>query len=150
MKRIIKILAAGLVVSSLTSCALLTHFDKNVSFGEPDNGKQDDMLVSLAEILPGCEQYENVTLTDEYPKGVRKAWICDTGYVFETVGNGRNGYISVRVGIDNAGRVVGVKITSDNDSRGYADRVFELVEGSSGAYTDMDYYSFEPFLVSHY
>ena len=77
MKRIIKILAAGLVVSSLTSCALLTHFDKNVSFGEPDTGKQDDMLVSLAEILPGCKQYENVILTDEYPQGVRKAWICD-------------------------------------------------------------------------
>lgn len=47
----------------------------------------------------------------------------EVGFVFTTVGTGKSSGLTVMVGISNVGNITGVKITADNETAGYTDKV---------------------------
>ncbi len=48
---------------------------------------------------------------------------AEVGFVFTTVGTGKSSGLTVMVGISNVGNITGVKITADNETAGYVDKV---------------------------
>lgn len=103
---------------------------------------------ALAKVLPEGSDFQSITLNDRYPKAVTEAYSAKGGYVFRAVGKGRNGDIIVMVGIDTDGKITGTEIISEGESKGYKERVFNVVLGNEGKYTGQTLDSFEPVIVA--
>lgn len=65
------------------------------------------------------------------------AYADDTvvGYVFTTSASGKSAGLTVMTGISKAGTITGVKVTDDNETAGYVEKV--LKAGFLSAFTDM-------------
>lgn len=48
---------------------------------------------------------------------------AEIGFVFTTVSTGKSSGLTVMVGISNVGNITGVKITADNETAGYVDKI---------------------------
>ena len=105
-------------------------------------------LESLAEVLPGSANFEKLTLNENYPKDIVEAYSADGGFVFRANGAGRNGTITVMVGISTDGKIVGTKVISTEETPKYADLVYSAVEGTDGSYTGTTLESFSPVIIA--
>ena len=103
---------------------------------------------ALLEVLPDGKDFKKVEITSEYPEIVKEGFKADGGYVFKMSVTGKSSGLVIMCGIDAEGRVVGTKVISNEETPGYAAKVFPKVEGVDGAYKGMDLEGFEPELVS--
>ena len=105
-------------------------------------------LAALTEVLPDGKNFEKMILNDAYPKAITEAYQADGGFVFRAVGKGRNGDIVVMIGINSEGKLVGTAIISEGESKGYKEKVYNQVLGTSGKYAGQSYETYEPFMAS--
>lgn len=87
------------------------------------------------EVLPGGANFKNITADFTFPTAVTEAYSADGGFVFRSTGSGRNGEIVIMVGVDTNGKITGTKIITEAESKGYKEKVYAEVEGTSGKYT---------------
>ena len=112
---------------------------------ERENAKAN---AALAEVLPGGSNFKSLELSDSYPKSVIEAYSADGGFVFRTVGNGRNGDIVVMVGVTADGKIAGTKVITTSETPKYADSVYSEVEGKNGKYNGQDSESFAEVIIA--
>lgn len=103
---------------------------------------------ALLEVLPDGKNFETIELTQEYPAIVTAGYKADGGYVFQMTVTGKSTGLVIMCGIDSDGNVVGTKVISNEETPGYAEKVFPQVEGTDGQYKGMNFDGFEPYLVS--
>ena len=103
---------------------------------------------AMLEVLPDGKNFTPLALDDTYPEAIVEAYSADGGFVFRTVGKGRNGDIVAMVGVDTEGKIVGVQIISNSESAGYREKVFDKVSGTDGEYKGQTLDTFTPFIAS--
>ncbi len=102
---------------------------------------------ALLEVLPGNTEFTDVEIPDNFPSSInliKKS--AEGGYVFRAVVTGKSSGLTVMVGIDKDGKIVGTKCTANKETPSYAEPVFDVTE--SGYYAGMTEASFDPYLVS--
>ncbi len=87
------------------------------------------------EVLPGGSNFKNITADHTFPEAITEAYSADGGFVFRSIGSGRNGEIVIMVGVSTDGKITGTKIITEAESKGYKEKVYQEVEGTSGKYT---------------
>ena len=112
---------------------------------ERENAKAN---AALSEVLPDGSNFKPLELNEGYPKSVIEAYSADGGFVFRTVGNGRNGDIVVMVGVTADGKIAGTKVITTSETPKYADSVYSAVEGKDGKYNGQDSASFNEIIIS--
>ena len=103
---------------------------------------------ALLEVLPDGKNFEEIEITSDYPAGVVAGYKADGGFVFQMSVTGKSSGLVIMCGVDADGRVVGTKVIANEETPGYAAKVFPEVEGRDGKYTGMALDGFEPYLVS--
>ena len=158
MKRILVFLLTILLILSLgvlTSCKKDKKDDveKQEENEEPDTSGTNSVTELLIEVLPGKGDFTEVyTKGDQSISGVSdevaSAYRSSDGYVIVVETEGYSEELCVLCGVDNGGKVVGVKVFSHKEPADYAAKVFPLVEGLEGAYSGYDYMTFTAYTVS--
>ena len=103
---------------------------------------------ALLEVLPNGKNFTALTIDDTYPAPITMGYRADGGYVFTATVTGKSSGLVIMCGIDESGRIVSTKVLADQETDSYDEKVFPLVEGTSGKYVGMELSTFEPFLVS--
>ena len=103
---------------------------------------------ALLEVLPNGKNFEEIEITSDYPAGVIAGYRADGGFVFQMSVTGKSSGLVIMCGVDAEGKVTGTKVIANEETPGYAAKVFPEVEGQNGKYTGMDLAGFEPYLVS--
>ena len=103
---------------------------------------------ALVEVLPGGSNFKALELNENYPAAVQEAYSADGGFVFRVNGSGRNGDITVMIGVDADGKLVGTKVIAEGESKGYGDKVYAETEGTDGKYTGQTLDTFAPVIVA--
>lgn len=69
-----------------------------------------------------ADSFEKQT-KDDFTYYIAKKGGAEVGFVFTTVSTGKSSGLTVMVGISTAGDITGVKITADNETAGYVDKI---------------------------
>ena len=112
-----------------------------------EDAKNKEANAALLVVLPEGKSFEEIDLTAEYPAEIKRAHKADAGYVFEVNTRGKD-QMTVMCGVDNEGKIVKVKILSEQETPGYKEKVFPFVTGDEGSYNGKDSASLEPELFS--
>ena len=102
---------------------------------------------ALLVVLPGAKNFEKLTVTEDYPSGIKNAHKADLGYVFEVSSKGKEN-MTVMCGVDNNGALVKLDIITESETPGYKDGVFDIVKGDNGVYNGKTAENLAPELVS--
>ena len=104
---------------------------------------------SLAEVLPDRTGFTDVAITDGVPTSINMIKKSSDGsYVFRAVVTGKSSGMTVMVGIDSEGKIVGTKCTVNTETPRYAEAVFNLTEGKDGCYVNMTEDTYEEVIVA--
>lgn len=103
---------------------------------------------ALLEVLPDGKNFEEIEITSAYPTVVTAGYKADGGYVFQMNVIGKSSGLVIMCGVDTEGNVVGTKVIANEETPGYAAKVFPEVEGLDGKYKGMNLTGFDPYLVS--
>lgn len=103
---------------------------------------------ALIEVLPDGSNFEEIEITSDYPSVVTSGYKADGGFVFQMTVTGKSAGLVIMCGVDTSGNVVGTKVIANEETPGYAAKVFPEVEGVNGKYQGMNLESFDPHLVS--
>ena len=103
---------------------------------------------ALLVVLPGAKNFEEIEVTSEFPAEVKKAHKADIGYVFQVDVKGKEA-MTIMCGVGNDGKIVSVKVLSEQETPGYKDNVFPYVTGENGKYNGVDADTLKPELVSN-
>lgn len=128
--------------------ALLMSVINMVTAPEIERQAEEAANAAMKVVLPDATTFTELTVTDEYPDAVIKAYKSDAGYVFQTKTTGNKAGIIAMCGVDNNGKIVGVEIISDEETPSYKAQIFPLVVGTEGVYAGKDAASIKPELVS--
>ena len=102
-----------------------------------EEAKNKEANAALLVVLPDGKNFKEITLTDAYPDEIKKAHKADNGYVFEIDTRGKEA-MTIMCGVDNEGKIVKIKVLSEQETPGYKDKVFPYVTGDDGKYNGMD------------
>lgn len=117
------------IVGLLTSAALTLA--NHATQAPIEDSLQKDLQASLAQVLPP-NSFDNKLLTSTLvrpaPDGKRTVYVARkadqvTGLVFEVAGKGYAGTIRIVMGIDPAGKVLGVRVLSHAETPGLGDKI---------------------------
>ena len=112
-------LMPAIVLSSICIIAALLMALVN-TFTSPkiaDNKKKAE-IKSLQEVLPEGTYFDPIELTEAYPSVIKGGYKSDAGFVFKAEVTGYQSGLIIMVGIDNEGKVAGVKHTSTKETFG--------------------------------
>lgn len=112
-------LMPAIVLSSICIIAALLMALVNM-FTEPkiaDNKKKAE-IKSLQEVLPEGTYFDPIELTEAYPSVIKGGYKSDAGFVFKAEVTGYQSGLIIMVGIDNEGKIAGVKHTSTKETFG--------------------------------
>ena len=112
-----------------------------------EDAKNQAANAALLVVLPDAKDFEEIEVTPDFPKEVKKAHKADLGYVFEVNVKGKEA-MTVMCGVDNDGKIVKVTVLSEQETPGYKEKVIPLVTGDEGLYNGKDSASLEAELVS--
>ena len=102
------------------------------------------------EVLPGLDVTTMEEFTpegDKYPAEVKKISKFDIGYVVETEVKGNATGMVVLVGIDNEGKVTGVKVLKNGETPSFWANVESVVTGPDGKYNGQTPDTLQPELI---
>ena len=103
---------------------------------------------ALLEVLPDGKDFKELTIDEKYPAVINMGYKAEGGYVFRASVTGKSSGLVIMIGVSEDGKIVGTKVIADQETDSYDANVFPAVEGLDGAYKDMNYDGFEPYLVS--
>ena len=78
--------------------------------------KEEKTLEAVSAVLPDAESAKPAEHFEDATGTVRAVYVSDTGYAVQCEPAGFNGKISMMVGIDREGRVLGISIISHSES----------------------------------
>ena len=102
------------------------------------------------EVLPGLDvnTMEEITPDGSYPKEVKNITKFDIGYVIETETKGNASGLVLLVGIDNDGKITGVKALKNGETPSFWSSVEPIVTGADGKYNGKTPETLEAELIS--
>ena len=102
------------------------------------------------EVLPGLDvsTMEEIAVDESYPKEVKAISKFDIGYVVETEVKGNASGMLVLVGIENDGKITGVKVIKNGETPSFWASVEPEVTGIDGRYNGKTPETLEPQLIS--
>lgn len=114
-------LVLGLITLVVSGLLVLTYNITGVGVAGP--AISDEMLAMAAEVLPGGDGFEDagVGSSATVPAVIKTS--NDTGYVINAIGKGYGGDMSVLVGLDNDGKITGVKVYEMAETPGIGTKV---------------------------
>lgn len=85
-----------------------------------------EALVAQREVLPNAEDFEEISDVD-LPEGVEKAYSTSNqvGYAFQAGAKGYGGVVTLMVGMDLDGNVVGISVLDQSETPGLGSRALE-------------------------
>ena len=98
-----------------------------------EEAKNQAANAALLVVLPDAKDFEEITVTEDFPDGIKKAHKADIGYVFEVDVKGKEA-MTVMCGVDNDGKIVKVTVLSEQETPGYKEKVLPFVTGDEGKY----------------
>ncbi len=127
MKRLLSFILLIAMIFAITSC---DKFSKNENSEEkfPNN-------IQGIELLPSTSNFKDITNNFTFPEAITEAYSSDSGFLFRSVGKGRNSDIVIMVGVDTEGKIIGTKIIFEEELKNFSEKVYAEVEGTSGGYT---------------
>ena len=144
-----KNLMPAIVLSSICIVVALLLSLINLLTGPIIKNAQDQAAnEALIEVLPGITTSEEITLGENYPAAITKAYKTDVGYVFQATVTGKSSGLIIMCGVNNEGKITGTKVIAEQETDSYDANVFPNVEGTNGVYSGMSLTDFEPYLVS--
>ena len=116
-------LVLGLITLVVSALLVLTYNITGVGVAGP--AISDEMLAMAAEILPGGDGFEDagVGSSATVPAVIKTS--NDAGYVINAIGKGYGGDMSVLIGLDNDGKITGVKVYEMAETPGIGTKVTE-------------------------
>jgi len=82
-----------------------------------DNNKKAE-IKALQEVLPGGSYFDPIEITDAYPDVITGGYKSDAGFVFKAEVTGYQPGLVIMIGVDNDGRIAGVKHTASAETFG--------------------------------
>ncbi len=99
-----------------------------------EKAANDKAYAALKVVLPDGSNFEEISLTEDYPSVITKAYKADGGYVFEANVTGNHSGLVIMCGLDADGKIVGVKTIAQEETPSFWSKVSALVDGTSTTY----------------
>ncbi|MCL2828126.1 MAG: FMN-binding protein [Oscillospiraceae bacterium] len=118
---IVPILVLGLICLLCTWAVAVTF---HITDPEIQRMNLERAQAARLEVLPEADEF--IEFPDlELPHGVTEAFRANNGvgYVFQTYAPGYAGIVPVTVGLDPDGRIIGIRMLANQETRGIGDRV---------------------------
>ncbi len=150
MKNILKkenIMPVAVLVAICIIVALLLAGINMITAPEIERQKQEAIDAAFKDVLPDGSYFDEYTVTEAYPKEIASAYKADGGYVFQLDVKGKEA-MTLMVGVNDEGKISGVKVITESETPGYKDKVLPLVTGENGKYNGMDSSTLKAELVS--
>ena len=112
-------LMPAIVLSSICIIAALLMALVNM-FTEPKiaENKKKAEIKALQEVLPAGTYFDPIEIPEFYPSVIKSGYKSDAGFVFKAEVTGYQSGLIIMVGIDNEGKIAGVKHTSTKETFG--------------------------------
>ncbi len=123
---------AVLVIISLIVALLLGAVNLLTS-PEIERRKQEAVDAAFKDVLPNGSEFEAIALTADYPKEIKAAHKAKGGYVFQLDTYGYKA-MTLMVGVDDDGKVAGVKVITDSESADQKSWAFPVLTGENSRY----------------
>ena len=98
--------------------ALLLSVLNTFTAPEIEQKRKEAEIKALKEVLVDGTYFDPIEITEAYPEIVTGGYKSDAGYVFKVEVKGYQPGLVIMVGVDNDGRIAGVKHTASNETFG--------------------------------
>jgi RnfABCDGE-type electron transport complex G subunit len=109
MKQVLRL--AGILLAVTAVMAALLAGVNAITAGPIRSAREEKALAAIEAVLPGAGKAEEISFTDETGL-VRRVYVTDAGYAVQTTPAGFGGEISLMVGVDSRGTVLGISVIS--------------------------------------
>lgn len=116
-------LVLGLITLVVSAVLVLTYNLTGVGVAGP--AISDEMLAMAVDVLPGGEGFDDAGVGSSATVPAVIGTSNDAGYVINAIGKGYGGDMSVLVGLDNDGKITGVKVYEMSETPGIGTKVTE-------------------------
>ncbi len=128
MKRIKEILICALALMVISGAVTAALAGTN-ALTKGEIQRQNDEIATAARLeVMKADTFEQASVTLDGADMVYYKALTDgkvTGYVFTTEAAGKSAGLTVMTGISNEGKITGVKVTEQNETAGYVDKVIK-------------------------
>ena len=112
-------LLPAIVLSSIcVVVALLLAVVNTFTAPEIAKNKKEKEIKALQEVLPAGTYFDPIEITDAYPDVIAGGYKSDAGFVFKAEVKGYKPGLTIMVGVDNEGKIAGVKHTASKETFG--------------------------------
>lgn len=98
--------------------ALLLSAINMITAPEIAKNKKEAEIKALKEVLPLGTTFDAIEITDEYPDAITGGYKSDAGFVFKAEVIGYQPGLIIMIGVDNDGKIAGVKHTASAETFG--------------------------------
>lgn len=108
------------VLSAICLCtSLLLAVTNQITAPIIEESDRQATNASLAEVMPGCSDFEELEFNTASVECLEKVWKCSDGYVMKLSATGYAPGIIIMIGIKNDGTISKVKTMACNETAGY-------------------------------
>lgn len=101
----------------LIAALMLSAVNMFTSTKIADNKKKAE-INTLKEVLPLGTYFDPIEITDSYPSVIKGGYKSDAGFVFKAEVTGYQSGLIIMIGVDNDGKIAGVKHTATKETYG--------------------------------
>ncbi len=141
------IMPVAVLVIICLAVALLMACVNLITAPEIERRRQEAIDAAFKVVLPDGSNFEEITLPENYPDIIDKAYKADGGYVFEITVKGKES-MTLMTGVNSEGKLIGIEIISEAETPGFKEKVFPNVIGTSGIYSGKDSATLAPEFVT--
>lgn len=116
-------LVLGLITLVVSAILVVTYNLTGVGVAGP--AISDEMLAAAAELLPGGEGFDDAGVGSSASVPAVIGTSNEAGYVINAMGKGYGGDVSVLIGLDNDGKITGIKVLESAETPGIGTKVTE-------------------------
>jgi electron transport complex protein RnfG len=98
--------------------ALLLSVVNMITLPEIEKNRKEKEIKALQEVLPEGSYFDPISITDNYPDVITGGYKSDKGYVFKAEVIGYQPGLIIMIGVDNDGKIAGVKHTATKETYG--------------------------------
>lgn len=83
-----------------------------------EKNRKEAEIKALQEVLPAGTYFDPIEITEDYPSVITGGYKSDAGFVFKSEVKGYKSGLIIMVGVDNDGKIAGVKHTASQETFG--------------------------------
>jgi len=116
------VLILGAISLVITWAVAATY---QLTYGEIQRAEQEKARLARVEVLPEADDFTQYDV--QLPEGVSEAYRANNGagFVFQASSKGYDGQVPFMIGMDAEGKIVGIKMMTNNETKGLGSRVGE-------------------------